>query len=176
MPARGKRGSMLAIAGIIALSALLAGCATARVPAAASRPVSFEAASEPEVFGSDRLAEVPIGRYARVETNLPETVYEGTIARASSGKIVLKEATAVVPRSGRILGSLPFDWAQRISQGADVETPDGEVSAVRKIITAVSVYDPAESERLIERQRQFRAEQKRLRQDLVTAQEFPNEG
>jgi hypothetical protein len=167
---------MLTIVAVFALSALLAGCATARTPAVASQPVSLEAASEPEVFGADRLAEVPIGCYARVETNLPDTVYEGTIVRVSAGKIVLKEATAIVPRSGRILGGLPFDWAQRMSQGVDFETPDGEISAVRKVITAVDVYDPDESERLIERQRRFRAEQKRLRQDLVTAQEFPNEG
>jgi hypothetical protein len=163
-------------AGVITLASLLAGCAAARAPAVASHPASFEAMSEPQVFDANRLAEVPVGRYARVETNLAETLYEGTIVRVSAGKIVLKEAAAVVPRSPRILGSLPFEWSQRMFHGTDVESPDGEVSVDRRIITAVDVYEPDESERLIERQRRFRAEQKRLRQDLVTAQEFPNEG
>jgi hypothetical protein len=47
---------------------------------------------------------------------------------------------------------------------------------VSGFFAVVQVYDPAESERLNERQRQFRAERKRLRQDLVTAHRFPNEG
>jgi hypothetical protein len=160
----------------MALAALLGGCAAARGPGSSLLPASYGATAEPEVFAAERLGEVPTGRYVRVETNLPNTLYEGTIARVSAGKFVLTEATAIVPRSPRILGSLPFDWSQRMSRGTDIETPDGEFPVDRKIITAVAVYDSDESERLIERQKQFRADQKRLRQDLVTAQEFPNEG
>jgi hypothetical protein len=155
---------------------LLAGCAAPGSAARTAAEDEYRPSVPPEIFSRDRLADIPVGRFCRVNSTLPDTLHEGTIVRVSADEIVLAEATVAKPRSMPILGHLPFDWSRRAFCRVGVEIPDGEVAIPCRNVASVEVYDIEDSLRLIEQQARWRAEQKRIRQNLTTGPEFINEG
>ncbi|HEY2252896.1 MAG TPA: hypothetical protein VGH74_17615 [Planctomycetaceae bacterium] len=166
---------MSRIAILLMWGASLTGCAASRPSTQISQSGGFEAVGKVTVFDSDHLADIPTGRFCRVHSTNPDTLHEGTIVAASADEVVLCDAAVVGPRTMGLFGNIPFEWSRRASHGVDVTFPD-RVAIPRSAIESIDVFDAQDTERLRGSFSDWRAKQKRVQENLVTDQEFPNSG